>query len=104
MAVAQRTNCPNELHFDARVLQPLSILGPDGNLTLDRLAIQIQRDLLLAVLVKLHIDRLALVGFLEDDVDVYGGGEEVGHGGRRDCSAQEKRVVRCECDGQRLTK
>lgn len=101
---AQRTNRADELHLDARVLQALAILGPYRDLALDRLAIQIQRHLLLAVLVELHIDRLALVEVLEDDVDVDGDAEEVGHGGRGAASALDG--VRCRrrrsaCDNGR---
>jgi hypothetical protein len=64
------------------VLEALAILGPHGDLALDRLAIEVQRHLLLAVLVELDVDGGAVVEVLEDDVDVDGGGEEVGHGGR----------------------
>ena len=75
------TNRPNELHFDARVLQSLAILGSDCDLPLDRLAIEVQWHFLLAVLIELDIDGRAVVQVLEDNVDVDRGGEEVGHGG-----------------------
>lgn len=74
-----RTYRADELHLDARVLQPLAVLGPHRNGALDRLAVHVQRGLLAAVLVQLHVDHGALVGILEDDVDVDGRREEVRH-------------------------
>jgi hypothetical protein len=77
----QPTNRPNELHFDACVLQSLAILGSDCDLSLDRLAIEVQWHFLFAVLIELDIDGRAVVQVLEDNVDVDWCGEEVGHGG-----------------------
>jgi hypothetical protein len=88
----RRTNCADELHLDARVLEALAILGPHRDLALDRLAIEVQRDLLFAVLVELDVDGGAVVEVLEDDVDVDGGGEEVGHG-ERGCFRRPGAVV-----------
>ena len=62
------------------MLQPLAILGPHGYLSLDRLAVEVQRHLFLAVLVQLDLDGGAVIEVFEDDVDVDGGGEEVRHG------------------------
>jgi hypothetical protein len=77
------TDGANELDLDARVLEALAILGPDGDLALDRLAIEVERDLLFAVLIELDVDGGAVIEVLEDNVDVDRGGEEVGHGGER---------------------
>jgi len=79
---ARPTNRADELHLDACVLQSLAILWAYCDLALDRLSVQVQRDLFFPVLVELDVHGLALVEFLEDDVDVDGRGEEVGHGGR----------------------
>lgn len=67
------------------MLQALAILGPYGDLALDRFAIEIQRHLLLAVLVELDINGGAVVEVLEHDVDVDRGGEEVRHAGPEKC-------------------
>lgn len=85
------TYCSNELHLDARVLQALAILGPDGNSSLHRLSVRIQRAFLFSVLVELDVDHLPLViGIIETDIDIEGGGEEVRHGGtgRREWAAR----------------
>jgi hypothetical protein len=78
-----RTNGANELDLDACVLEALAILGSHRDLALDRLAVEVQGDLFLARLVELDVDGGAVIEVLEDNVDVDGGGEEVGHGGRR---------------------
>jgi hypothetical protein len=82
------------------VLQPLAILGPDRDLALDRLAVQIQRHLLFAALVELDVDGGAVVEVLEHYVDIDGGGEEVGHGGRRSGSGGRARSW-MRCNGRR---
>jgi hypothetical protein len=61
------------------VLQALAVLWPDCDGALDRLPVHVQRGLLAAVLVQLHVDHGALVGILQDDVDVDGRREEVRH-------------------------
>ena len=73
---------PDELHLDARVLEPLVVFRPYRDRPFDRLSIRVERCLLDPVLVELHVDRGPIVGVLEDDVDVHGSGEEVGHCGR----------------------
>jgi len=76
------TNRANELHLDARVLQALAILRSDRNSSLHCLAVGIQRAFLLPVLIELDVDHLPLiVGIVEADIDIEGGGEEVRHGG-----------------------
>ena len=62
------------------MLEALAIFGADGDLALDRLAIEVEGDLFLAVLVELDVDGGAVVEVLEDNVDVDRGGEEVRHG------------------------
>ena len=74
-----RTYRADELDLDARVFQSLAILWPHCDCTLDRFTIHVQRGLLAAVLVQLHVDHCALVGILQDDVDVDGRREEVRH-------------------------
>lgn len=64
------------------MLQALPVLRPDSNCALDGLAIHVQRCLFAAVFVELDVDHLPVVGIVEDDVDVDGGGEEVRHRGR----------------------
>jgi hypothetical protein len=81
--VRGRTDGANELDLDARVLKALAILGSHRDLALDRLAIEVQRDLFFAGLVELDVNGGAVVEVLEDDVNIDGGGEEVGHSGRR---------------------
>jgi hypothetical protein len=91
------TNGTDELHLDARVFQPLAILGSYRDLALDRFAIQIQRHLFFAVLVQLHIHGRAVVEVLEHNVDVDGGGEEVRHAGDEiaRCVGELSRCARC---------
>lgn len=77
------------------MLQALPVLGPDCNCALDGLAIHVQRGLFAAVFVEFDVDHLPVVGIVEDDVDVDGGGEEVRHGGRsmdRAVSLEEDRL------------
>lgn len=76
--MCELTDCPDELHLDARVLQSLAILWSNRYGALDRLAVHVQGDALAAALVELDIDSLAFIEVLEDDVDVDGGGEEEG--------------------------
>lgn len=78
-AGGRRTYRADELDLDAGVLQSLAVLWPDCDGALDRLAVHVQRGLLAAVLVQLHVDHCALVGILQDDVDVDGRREEVRH-------------------------
>lgn len=51
----RRTNGADELHLDARVLEPLAVLWPYRYRALDRLSVHIQRCLLAPVLVQLDI-------------------------------------------------
>jgi hypothetical protein len=77
------TDGADELHLDARVLQPLAILGPHGDGAADGLAVHVQRHLFAAALVLLDVDHGAVVAVGEDDVDVDRGREEHGHGDGR---------------------
>jgi len=79
--IFKRTYCSNELYFDSRVLQPLSIFGPNCNSSFYGLAIHIQGSLLSSVLVELHIHHLPVIRVFEDDVDIDRGREEVRHRG-----------------------
>lgn len=51
-----RTNCANELHLDACVLQTFAILWPDRHCALDGLPVHVQGDPLAAAFVELDID------------------------------------------------
>lgn len=55
------------------MLEAFAVLGPHGDGALDRLAIHVQGRLFTAVLVELDVDHGAVVGLVEDDVDVDGG-------------------------------
>lgn len=80
LIMTQHTNNTNKLHLNPRMFQPLPILRPNSNSTLDTLTIHIQRCLFAFPLVKLHVDHLSFVCVFEDDIDVYGGAEEERHG------------------------
>lgn len=73
------TYCADELHLDAGVLEALAILGPYCDGALDRLAVHIQGRLLPPIFVELDVDHGALVGILEDDINVDGCREEIRH-------------------------
>jgi hypothetical protein len=75
------TDGADELHLDACVLQPLTVLGTHGDGAADRLAVHVQRHLFAAALVLLDVDHGAVVAVGEDDVDVDRGREEHGHDG-----------------------
>ncbi|KAL8303673.1 hypothetical protein RB597_004906 [Gaeumannomyces tritici] len=81
-AVEEHLDGADELHLDARVLQPLAVLGPHRHGALDRLAVHVERRLLAPVLVQLDVHHGPLVAVLEDDVDIDWRREEVRHGGR----------------------
>lgn len=80
-SVEEHFDGADELHLDARVLEALAVLGADRHGALDGLAVHVEGGLFAAVLVELDVDHGPVVGIFEDDVDVDGGGEEVGHGG-----------------------
>ena len=71
----------DEFHLDARVFEALAIFRTHSHGSLDGFAVSVEEDLFALVLVELHVDRRSVVGVFEDDVDVDGGGEEVGHRG-----------------------
>ena len=76
----------NELDFDTRVFQPLAILRSDCDATFDRFTVHVKGCLVPSILFQLEINHLSVVGFIEDDIDIQWGGEEVRHG--RDCESK----------------
>lgn len=74
-----RTYCTNKLDFDACVLQALIVFWSDRNRAFHRFTICIEWGFFYPVLVKLHINRRSVIGIFQDDIDVYGSGEEVRH-------------------------
>jgi len=58
------TNDTDELYFDASMLQPLAIFGPNCDGALHTLAIHVQWGLFTAILLQLHIYHLSIVGII----------------------------------------
>lgn len=79
-AVEEHFNGADELHFDACVFEAFAVFGSDGHGALDGLAVEVERAFLAAGLVEFDVDGGAVVGAVEDDVDVERSGEgEDGH-------------------------
>ena len=74
------TDGADEFHLDAGVFEAFAVLGTHGDGALDGFAVGVEEDLFPLVFLELHVDGGSVVGVFEHDVDVDGGGEEVGHG------------------------
>ena len=74
------TDGADEFDLDAGVFEAFAVLGTHGDGALDGFAVGVEEDLFPLVFLELHVDGGSVVGVFEHDVDVDGGGEEVGHG------------------------
>ena len=61
------------------MFEALAIFRTHCDSTLDGFTIGVEKHFFPLVFLELHVDSRPVVGVLEDDVDVDGGGEEVGH-------------------------
>lgn len=77
------TNRANKLYLDPCVLQSLAIFGSNRDRSSDRLPIHVQWCFLPSILLQLQVHHCFFIAVFQDNVDIDGGGEEVGHGVRR---------------------